>query len=188
MKHYTGVGSRNTPEDVQQLMEAVADKLAREGYILRSGGADGADLGFQRGANKPFQRGQDISTHPPIVYLPWKSFNLQIQKNVLGQYVVVSEHPLRDRARQMVSEVHPAWEKCSQGAKALHTRNAYQALGDNLNNPSSFCLLWAEPTLGGEAVKGGTNMAFQLCRNHGVPTYNLYFKEVRERLERWLAK
>lgn len=186
MKYYTGVGSRNTPEDVQQLMEAVADKLAREGYVLRSGGAYGADLAFQRGANKPFQRGQDILTHPPIVYLPWEGFNLQIQKNVLGQYIVVSYHPLRDKARQIVSEVHPAWDKCSQGAKALHTRNAYQVLGDDLNTPSSFCLLWAEPD-GTDAVKGGTNTAYQLCKRHGVPTYNLYYPDVRERLAKWVG-
>lgn len=42
-KHYTMIGSRSTPEDIMKLMERLAYKLASQGWVVRSGGADGAD-------------------------------------------------------------------------------------------------------------------------------------------------
>ena len=50
MKFYTGVGSRNTPSDILAVMTTVANKLSRCGYVLRSGGATGADTAFARGS------------------------------------------------------------------------------------------------------------------------------------------
>jgi len=47
---YTGVGSRDAPQDVLILMELIAQRLSKEGYTLRSGGAIGADKAFERGA------------------------------------------------------------------------------------------------------------------------------------------
>lgn len=178
-KYYTGVGSRDTPPDILSLMERVAEKLSFEGWVLRSGGAAGADLAFQRGA---LDREQVWPERPlPLVYLPWKNFQQHIQESYPAQYVVVSYSDYKDKARELVSEVHPAWEKCSQGAKALHTRNAFQVLGDTLSEPSKFCILWAPPTKDG--VKGGTNTAYQLCLRHGVPVYNLFYEDVRRRIE-----
>ena len=51
-KYYAGIGSRKTPEDVLEFMTRFARVLASKGYILRSGGADGADTAFAKGANK----------------------------------------------------------------------------------------------------------------------------------------
>lgn len=42
-KYYAGIGSRETPTRVLQLMIKAAQRLAQRGYTLRSGGADGAD-------------------------------------------------------------------------------------------------------------------------------------------------
>lgn len=50
MSYYTGVGARSTPNNVLQLMTQIASKLDTMGYILRSGGAKGADSAFERGA------------------------------------------------------------------------------------------------------------------------------------------
>lgn len=49
MKAYTGVGSRSTPQDIMKMMSALASKLEVEGWVLRSGAADGADTGFENG-------------------------------------------------------------------------------------------------------------------------------------------
>lgn len=43
---YTGVGSRRTPTDVQQMLAMLGLELQRRGYVLRSGGAMGADQAF----------------------------------------------------------------------------------------------------------------------------------------------
>jgi len=52
MRYYTGVGSRQTPVEVRSLMTAAAFELVCLGFTLRSGGAEGADLAFERGAKK----------------------------------------------------------------------------------------------------------------------------------------
>ena len=50
MNFYAGVGSRETPEEIKRLMVRIAYCLSKRNYILRSGGAKGADLAFERGA------------------------------------------------------------------------------------------------------------------------------------------
>lgn len=49
MKTYTGIGSRETPYEIQDLMKRIAFKLAENGWLLRSGGAEGADTAFENG-------------------------------------------------------------------------------------------------------------------------------------------
>jgi len=50
MDYYTGVGSRNTPHDVQSLMEKIAYKMYTKEICLRTGDAFGADSSFNAGA------------------------------------------------------------------------------------------------------------------------------------------
>lgn len=50
MKYYAGIGSRETPEYVLDKMKDIAFTLQTRGYILRSGGAKGADSAFEEGA------------------------------------------------------------------------------------------------------------------------------------------
>jgi hypothetical protein len=47
---YAGIGSRRTPPDVCLLMTKLAGELAVRDYVLRSGGAEGADKAFEAGA------------------------------------------------------------------------------------------------------------------------------------------
>lgn len=49
MKKYAGIGSRSTPTDIQIHMTNIATWLELRGYILRSGGAKGADTAFEKG-------------------------------------------------------------------------------------------------------------------------------------------
>jgi hypothetical protein len=51
MKYYTGIGSRKTPKQILDLMTSIAIKLSTLNYILRSGGAIGADIAFENGAD-----------------------------------------------------------------------------------------------------------------------------------------
>ncbi len=50
MKYYAGIGSRETPNDILDLMYYLATKLRDTGWTLRSGGAKGADTAFERAA------------------------------------------------------------------------------------------------------------------------------------------
>lgn len=50
--YYAGVGSRKSPPEICDLFTQIAKLLREYGYILRSGGADGADKAFELGAGE----------------------------------------------------------------------------------------------------------------------------------------
>jgi len=50
MKYYTGVGARDTPDNILELMKSIAIFLKSLGFVLRSGRAKGADSAFESGA------------------------------------------------------------------------------------------------------------------------------------------
>lgn len=55
MPCYAGVGARATPDRICQRMTAIAVRLRVRGYVLRSGGAIGADQAFAAGAGEAKQ-------------------------------------------------------------------------------------------------------------------------------------
>lgn len=159
-KFYTGIGSRSTPEEIIAEMISWGTLLAKKGYILRSGGADGADSAFEQGC--------DLVKGQKEIYLPWKGFN----NNKSELYKVSKE------ALELASRIHPAWGQCSFGAKKLHGRNCYQVLGENLNSTSEFLICW---TLDGKS-KGGTRTAIELAKQNNIPVYNLAIQEHTDKL------
>ena len=76
-KTYAGIGSRETPDDIIEFMMKCGAYLANKGYTLRSGGADGADLAFERGCDK-YDGIKEI-------YLPWTGFNGSKSKLVVNK-------------------------------------------------------------------------------------------------------
>lgn len=150
-KYYTGVGSRSTPNEILDQMIDLGELFAKAGFILRSGGADGADAAFERGC--------DAAGGLKEIYLPWPKFNNHPS----------SRWTITPTALEMAREIHPAWHNCSDAVKKLHARNCYQVLGQNLNSPSNFLLCWTDR---GE-TKGGTATAIHLAFKHNIPVYNL---------------
>src|SRR5690606_32533164 len=49
---FAGIGSRETPEEILEIMENISEDFCKIGFILRSGGAKGADQSFERGCNR----------------------------------------------------------------------------------------------------------------------------------------
>ena len=178
-KFYTGVGSRQTPQDVLKLMEDAAFKLASKEYILRSGAAKGADTAFEDGA-KSYAEQVDERLTLGQIYIPWQSFTTY-DEYYKDWYKVLDRLPKKAEAYQIAYEVHPAWDKCSVGAKALHARNVFQVLGTHLNNPSSFLICWAKLDKHGN-ISGGTATAWNLAKKYNVPSFNLYNEEDKQRL------
>ena len=148
---YTGVGSRETPQDVLIKMRVIGKRLARDGWILRSGGADGADTAFETGC--------DLENGRKEIFLPWKGFN--------GSNSELYEIPTL--AYDIASEIHPTWSNCKESVRRLHARNVCQVLGYDLDNPSNLVICW---TKNGEDV-GGTRTSIILARQHNIKVYNM---------------
>lgn len=179
MKYYTGIGSRETPKDICKLMEDIAFKLASKDYILRSGAAQGADTAFEEGA-KAYAEQVDERLTLAQIYIPWDSFT-SYDDFYKDWYKVLDRMQKKKEAEQIASEIHPAWEKCSRGAKLLHTRNVFQVLGRSLTSPSQFLICWAKLDKYGN-IKGGTATAWNLAQKYGVPCFNLINEDDKERL------
>jgi hypothetical protein len=164
-KYYTGVGSRDIPPWAYFELKAIAKRLSLDGYVVRSGGADGADTAFYQGGYPNTE-----------IYLPWDGFN-----NMTAGHEHVNAKSLDNHteACKIAASFHPAWDKLSNGAKLLHARNAYQVLGFNLDDPSLVLICYAPPK--GMGVKGGTSTAFEIAKSWRVPTYNIYLpNELRD--------
>ena len=170
-RFYTGVGSRSTPPEVLRQMERIAERLALRGWTLRSGGADGADSAFARGAAR-HAAASDI-------YVPWHGFN-----GVAGGIVAPAEAVAR--AEAIAATSHPVWNSLTRSVKALHTRNVFQVLGTRLDRPSDFLLCWTPDAAESEATScrgtGGTRTAIVIAQRYGVPVINLARSDAMTRL------
>lgn len=171
---YTGVGSRNTPDRILDIMEHVGYVLVRRGYVLRSGGAEGAD--------KAFEAGCDAAQGSKKIYIPWSGFNNYISD---GMSVMTLDQGNRDGAIDIIKDVHPAFNRLSRGALALHARNVYQVMGIYLDSPSQFLLCYA-PTDKDGVPTGGTRTAWVVAQMFGVPRFNLNNEQDYERITKFI--
>jgi hypothetical protein len=112
--HYAGIGSRNTPNIILNSMRLLATKLETFGYMLRSGGAVGADSAFESGIINPLNK--------EIFYAD----------------------DATDSAIKYASNFHPAWYKCTDYVRNLHGRNSMILLGKNLDEPVKFVICYTE--------------------------------------------
>ena len=93
MKYYAGIGSRETPNDICLYMTTIAKKLAKLGYTCNSGGADGADSAFERGAVINRQ-----------IFLPWDGFNGKYIENMNKFWFVMDKRPqMKDEFDKRIS-------------------------------------------------------------------------------------
>lgn len=152
MTRYTGVGSRETPTEILDFFTRISFWLGRQGWILRSGGAGGADSAFEQGAIR--------AEAAKEIYLPWGRFN--------GNPSRLFDLDTGNAAAQIAAGVHPAWGRLTQGAKKLHARNVFQVLGADLMTPSKFLICWTS----GGLDTGGTRTAIVLAKQHGIPVFN----------------
>ena len=152
---YAGIGSRKTPSPMQLRMSYSAGVMAKHGWILRSGGAEGADEAFERGL---------LPTDPREIYLPelgWRN-----NPSPFG----LDEMEFKYDAWEYVKKYHPAWQKLgSQFVRKLMTRNVFQILGKDLDRPADMVVCWTQ----GGGLVGGTAFALRLARIFHIPVYNL---------------
>lgn len=184
--YFTGVGSRNITKKEFNNIIWISNHLSSKGYTLRSGKARGADEAFQLGVEK-FETDQAFNKearigYAPEIYTPWNNFKTEGLSSFWDIPLNDIDKDLVDEAKSIASRIHPAWGRCSQAAKKLHTRNVFQVLGRNLNNPSKFLLACSDEDSNGD-VKGGTRTAWMIAKENNVPVFNVRGKIVTEVLD-----
>ena len=145
-RFYTGVGSRETPLDIQRQMIGFASVLESWDFILRSGHAKGADIAFERGVlNDCNKKIYSAGTKMEVDDDTWK-------KSVA---IAIAHHPNPGAAMKYI---------------ALIGRNPFQVLGDDLKTKSDFVICW---TANGKDV-GGTGTTMRIATAYIIPIYNMF--------------
>lgn len=150
---YAGIGSRETPKEVLELMTKASTWLAGKGYKLQTGSTF---KGKEEGADKAFSDGtKNKELFPP------ESAN--------------------EKTIAIAKEVHPAPQNLKVGGLKLMARNTNQVFGKNLDTPVDFVLFYAQET-NTIRPKGGTGQAVEMARLKGIPTINMGDKDWRVQL------
>lgn len=190
---YAGIGSRRAPRDVLDLSMRIGEALARRGFSLRSGAAEGEDTAFEVGAIRGGGR--------MGIWLPWPGFDQRRLgwaagmgwRETLEQAATLPrtrrrlfERPTAE-AMQIAARTHPRWATMKRSTQALQSRNSHQVLGHDCKTPSLFAVLWTEDgaTLAEETTDatGGTGQAIRVCGLYGIPVHNLAREDHRRMWE-----
>jgi hypothetical protein len=152
MKFYAGIGSRQTPPDILEFMEKVAIKLDSDGYILRSGGAEGADRAFERGVSNPNKKQIFYAKHAPL----WAF----------------------DEVKKYIPTDRSGFDGWSPYVRKLLARNMCQILGENGDSPVEFVVCWTPSTVYTDSSAGGTAYAIRCALAYNIPVYNFVIPNV----------
>jgi len=145
-KYYTGVGARKTPQNILTIMTAIAKKMSYLNYILRSGGAAGADTAFELGTNHTTKQ----------IFLAHHS--TQEAETIASKY-----HPAWNRCSEFAKKLH--------GRNALQILGPDLCEPSVLLicwTPDG-CISHAERTIN----TGGTGTAISIANAYNISIYNL---------------
>lgn len=168
-RYYAGIGSRETPREILTLMESYAADLSNRGFTLRSGGATGADSAFEFGCDS-------VKGNKEIFYARDAG-----QPHSNWAWDEVLNYIPTDRTSA-------PFDKWKLFVRQLLVRNMFQVLGRNGRTPVKFVLCWAPSNNYADSSAGGTGWAVRCALAKGIPVYNLYVNDERERFEsEWLG-
>ena len=154
-KIYTGVGSRETPQNILSLMTRIARAFDRLGWCLYTGGAEGADEAFMAGSTNM------------QVFLPWQGY-----RNSNSPYVHDFTSPRGQLAEMAVETYHPAPKRLGAAPRLLIARNTYQVTGWNQSEAdlTDILICWTPDGM----ASGGTGQAIRIADDLVVPVINLH--------------
>ncbi len=168
MKYYAGIGSREIDYRTSMVMQRIASLLEKKDFILRSGGANGADNAFEIGVKSRFNMN---------IHLPHKSFNGRYAGS--NGYIYLDDTTSENyRLAYESLKFHPSGFKISASPKNFMIRNFFQVCGYIGESNSEFIVCWTKGGANGYNIKttrddGGTGQAIRIASSLDIPVYNL---------------
>jgi hypothetical protein len=159
MKYYTGIGSKETPDDILDLMKRLAFWLYMGGFTLRSGGARGADTAFELGARRSKK----------IYYA--NDGDCPIASRIAGQF-----HPKWEKLGENTKRLHTrnVFQVLGRDLCAPSEFILCWTPGGATNH--------AERT----RLDGGTGTAISVASHYGIPVHNLKNPTTLEYCANWV--
>lgn len=181
---WTGVGSRDVPDDVSPVLIWVGKCMALLGGVLCTGDAIGSDYLFKvgydecRGANMP----------PAQVYYTKKKNQRDLQHDpVKGQHEA-ERYPTWEQSSAIAFRARGSFEGLFPSGIGLHSRNPMQVLSETLEDPRKIIVFYARPVGKKGKVDGGTNTAVQVAIQYDIKRVNLYVEETRNEFIQYLKE
>lgn len=158
-------------EDIK-LCYNVCMRLAQLGVTFTSGLCE---LGMDGIAQKAYSKAVDLGLAKESQFEVYVADQYNIRRSTLPRrhLATVRNKDLISETERIASEVHPAWDRCNEWARGMHSRNCHQILGDDLKSPVDAVICWTPDG----AVVGGTATALKLSMKYNIPVFNLGVKD-----------
>ena len=154
-------------EDIK-LCYNVCMRLAQLGVTFTSGLCE---LGMDGIAQKAYSKAVDLGLAKESQFEVYVADQYNIRKSTLPRkhLAIVRNKDLISETERIASEVHPAWDRCNEWARGMHSRNCHQILGYDLKSPVDAVICW---TPNGK-IQGGTATAIRISMKYDIPVFNL---------------
>ena len=167
------IGSRQLEQkqeyfDDIKLCYNVCMRLAQLGVTFTSGLCE---IGMDGIAQKAYSKAVDLGLAKESQFEVYVTDQYNIRRSTLPRkhLAIVRNKDLISETERIASEVHPAWDRCNEWARGMHSRNCHQILGYDLQSPVDAVICW---TPNGNMV-GGTATALKLSMKYDIPVFNL---------------
>lgn len=171
------IGSRQLEQKEEyfkdiQLCHNVCMRLAQLGVTFTSGLCE---LGMDGIAQKAYSQAVDLGLASESQFEVYVADQYNIRRSTLPRkhLAIIRNKDLIAETERIASEVHPAWDKCNEWARGMHSRNCHQILGYDLQSPVDAVICW---TPDGNVV-GGTATAIRIALKYNIPVFNLGTKD-----------
>ena len=154
-------------EDIK-LCYNVCMRLAQLGVTFTSGLCE---IGMDGIAQKAYSKAVDLGLAKESQFEVYVADQYNIRRSTLPRrhLAIVRNKDLISETERIASEVHPAWDRCNEWARGMHSRNCHQILGYDLQSPVDAVICW---TPDGK-IQGGTATAIRISMKYDIPVFNL---------------
>ena len=158
-------------EDIK-LCYNVCMRLAQLGITFTSGLCE---IGMDGIAQKAYSKAVDLGLAKESQFEVYVADQYNIRRSTLPRrhLATVRNKDLIYETERIASEVHPAWDRCNDWARGMHSRNCHQILGYDLKSPVDAVICWTPDG----AVVGGTSTAIRVALKYNIPVFNLGTKD-----------
>ena len=154
-------------EDIK-LCYNVCMRLAQLGITFTSGLCE---IGMDGIAQKAYSKAVDLGLAKESQFEVYVADQYNIRRSTLPRrhLATVRNKDLIHETERIASEVHPAWDRCNEWARGMHSRNCHQILGYDLQSPVDAVICWTPDG----AVVGGTATVIRIAMKYDIPVFNL---------------
>ena len=154
-------------EDIK-LCYNVCMRLAQLGITFTSGLCE---IGMDGIAQKAYSKAVDLGLAKESQFEVYVADQYNIRRSTLPRkhLAIVRNKDLISETERIASEVHPAWDRCNEWARGMHSRNCHQILGYDLQSPVDAVICWTPDGV----VVGGTATVIRIAMKYDIPVFNL---------------